>query len=73
MQRDRQSQRAAMQTDPDRLLQLRANIADRLRRICAAMPEDDFERLVRRIAEIEYKYEQIVESWRVSSGKSEGA
>jgi hypothetical protein len=45
-----------------RLEALRTDIAVRLRSICAAMPQSEFDELVERIASIEYKYEQRQES-----------
>jgi hypothetical protein len=52
-----------MQSDPERLAELRTDIGKRLRNVCAAMPQDEFDRLVERIAEIEYKYEQMRDDW----------
>jgi hypothetical protein len=50
-----------MPSDPERLAELRTDIAKRLRNVCAALPPDAFDRLVARIAEIEFKYEQMRE------------
>jgi hypothetical protein len=49
-----------MPNEPARLVELRTSIARRLRAVCSAMPPHDFDGLVQRIAEIEYKYEQLV-------------
>jgi hypothetical protein len=43
----------------DRLAMLRADISQRLRKVCEAMPQHEFDQLVERIAQLEYKYEQI--------------
>jgi hypothetical protein len=48
-----------MLSEPARLVELRTSIAQRLRTVCGSMPQDEFDRLVQRIAQIEYKYEQI--------------
>lgn len=45
------------QKDNPRLAELRAMIAKRLRAVYSAMPPPEFEDLVNRPAEIEYKYE----------------
>jgi hypothetical protein len=47
-----------MSDEPARLTELRVDIARRLRNVCAAMPEDEFDTLIQRIAQTEYKYEQ---------------
>jgi hypothetical protein len=44
------------QKDSPRLAELRAAIAERLRNVCSAMPQDEFDTLVARMAEVEYKY-----------------
>jgi hypothetical protein len=46
------------QPDSPRLAELRRGIAKRLRRICGPMPDAEFDDMVARIAEIEYKYEK---------------
>jgi hypothetical protein len=48
-----------MPDDTNRLEALRVDIALRLRRVCEAMPEQEFDALVDRIAQLEYKYEQV--------------
>ena len=45
-------------SDPERLEQLRANIAERLRGVCAHMPVQEFDALVLRIASVTLRYEQ---------------
>jgi hypothetical protein len=50
-----------MPDDSERLETLRVDIALRLRKVCVAMPQDEFDRLVERIAQLEYKYEQTRE------------
>lgn len=45
------------QKDNPRLAELRAMISARLRGVCSAMPQPEFDALVARAAEIEYKYE----------------
>jgi hypothetical protein len=50
-----------MPSDATRLETLRIDIARRLRNICEAMPQQEFDALVERIAQLEYKYEQIRE------------
>jgi hypothetical protein len=45
------------QKDNPRLAELRAMISNRLRTVCSAMPKPEFDDLVARAAEIEYKYE----------------
>jgi hypothetical protein len=52
-----------MQSDPERLAELREDVARRLRNVCAAMPQDEFDHLVARIADIEYRYEQMRDDW----------
>ena len=48
-----------MPTEPARLVEIRTSIARRLRAVCGAMPPREFDGLVQRIAEIEYRYEQL--------------
>jgi hypothetical protein len=50
-----------MSDKSERLLTLRADISRRLRKVCEAMPQGEFDQLVARIAQLEYKYEQIRE------------
>jgi hypothetical protein len=50
-----------MPDDSVRLAALRTDIAQRLRKVCEAMPQNEFDQLVDRIAQLEYKYEQIRE------------
>ena len=50
-----------MSDESDRLLTLRADISRRLRKVCEALPQGEFDQLVERIAQLEYKYEQIRE------------
>jgi hypothetical protein len=45
-------------SDPERLEQLRANIAERLRGVCAHMPVQEFDALVLQIATVTLRYEQ---------------
>ena len=45
-------------SDPERLEQLRANIAKRLRVVCAHMPVHEFDALVLQIASVTLRYEQ---------------
>ena len=44
--------------DPERLKQLRENIASRLKGVCAHLPADEFDGLVLRIATVTLRYEQ---------------
>ena len=44
---------------PARLQELIANITRRLASVCQHMPADEFARMVRRMAEVEYKYETL--------------
>ena len=37
---------------------LKLEIAERLRPVCMAMPEEEFDQLVERIARLQHKYEQ---------------
>jgi len=53
------------QQDSPRLAELRAAIAERLRNVCSAMPQDEFDALVARMAEVERKYEAASNSNRV--------
>jgi hypothetical protein len=46
------------QKDSPRLAELRAAISERLRNICGTMPEEEFNALVARMAEVEHKYEE---------------
>lgn len=48
-----------MPDDSARLATLRSDVATRLRKICEAMPQNEFDQLVDRIAQLAYKYEQI--------------
>jgi hypothetical protein len=43
---------------PARVRQLIADITRRLGPVCQHMPTDEFDAMVRRMAEVEYKYEQ---------------
>jgi hypothetical protein len=45
-----------------RLAELRAAIGERLRGVCSAMPRDEFEALVARMAEVEHKYESYAQN-----------
>jgi hypothetical protein len=45
-------------SDPKRLEQLRTNIAERLRGVCAHMPVQEFDVLVLQIATVTLRYEQ---------------
>jgi hypothetical protein len=45
-----------MQSPPTNLESLRRDIAERLRSTCAHMPDDEFEKMVSRIALIEWKH-----------------
>ena len=45
------------QKDSPRLAELRVEIAERLRKVCVAMPDEEFAALVARMAEVEYKDE----------------
>jgi hypothetical protein len=42
-----------------RLKELIANITRRLEPVCRSMPADEFAAMVRRMAEVEYKYERL--------------
>jgi hypothetical protein len=42
--------------DKTKLEATRKRIADRIRPVCAEMPEEDFEKMVTRMALIEYKH-----------------
>lgn len=53
------------QKDSPRLAELRVEIAERLRKVCIAMPDEEFDALVARMAEVEYKYEANANSDRV--------
>ena len=50
------NKRTRMQSPPDNLESLRRDIAERLRPTCAHMPDDEFEKMVARIALIEWKH-----------------
>jgi len=43
------------------LAAIRQDVAQRLRSVCAAWPEDETAQLVARIAEIKYKYEVLLD------------
>jgi hypothetical protein len=53
------------QKDSPRLAELRAAISERLRKVCGAMPQHEFDALVARMAEVEYRYEYDVQNDRV--------
>jgi hypothetical protein len=52
----------------ERLVELKNEIARRLRAVCQHMPDDEFETLVERAARIELKYEQSTASRRQRDG-----
>jgi hypothetical protein len=58
-----------MPDEATRLETLHVDIAKRLRQICAAMPENEFDQLVQQIARLEYKYEQIREIFPQPRGR----
>jgi hypothetical protein len=45
-------------SNPEGLDQLRANIAQRLRTVCAHLPPEEFDALVLKIATVTLRYEQ---------------
>ena len=59
MERDLNSERKTDMReyhDQTRLEALRKRIAERIRPVCVGMPEEDFEKMVARMALIEYKH-----------------
>ena len=46
-------------TPPPRVQELIANITRRIAAVCQHMPADEFAAMVRRMAEVEYKYERL--------------
>ncbi|MDB4899320.1 MAG: hypothetical protein JWN53_1128 [Gemmatimonadetes bacterium] len=53
-------------TKAARLQQLRAELAPRLRAVCQAIPESQFEATIQRMAEIQWQLEMRGEDWRVA-------
>lgn len=57
--------RTPLSTDAGRLARIGevvADVTDRLRGVCATLPEHEFARLARQIAEVTVKYEALVEA-----------
>jgi hypothetical protein len=50
--------RRALEARATRVEQLTADIATRLRRVCAHLPEDEFAALIREIADVKLRYEE---------------
>jgi hypothetical protein len=53
-------------TKAARLQQLRAELGPRLRAVCQAIPDAQFEATIHRMAEIQWQLEMRGEDWRVA-------